>query len=99
MKKLALFSLVAALAGCSSPQQAVTGVFTAEEVICMADGLIAGQLTGTPAVIAADLQAACKIAPALTSDIVAFVQAFQTSAPAVQAQWASYVAAHKGAGK
>lgn len=86
-----------ATVGCKSPQQAITGVFTVEQLVCMVDAMVSGQLTGTPQVIAADVQAACQVAPALTTDIITFVQDFQNLTPAQQQHWASWSKAHKAA--
>ena len=81
--------------GCKSPQQAITGVFTVEQIVCVVDAMVSGQLTGTAATIAGDVGLACQIAPQLTTDLTTFIQDFQNLTPEQQGRWAAWAKAHR----
>jgi hypothetical protein len=81
---LALSFVCLSLAGCpkgTNPQQVENGVFTVEQVACMVTGFLTNVLA-TPtepnevATIADDVEQVCGIAPALTEDVVEFLNVF-----------------------
>jgi hypothetical protein len=77
--------------GCTNAQQATAAVFTTEELACMVDGLVVGNLSGTPEQIAAGLESVCGgRLQSLTQDVVAFVQQWLAQEPAARARWADW---------
>jgi hypothetical protein len=81
--------------GCKNAAQAEAGVFSTEQIICMAIGLTSGVLSGTAEQIAAGIQQACPtILPALTQDVINFVNAFESLSPAQKAAWKDYASKH-----
>jgi hypothetical protein len=90
-----------ACAGCPSngtvvpPANVIPAVFTVEQTLCMVDGLLSGLLTGTAQAVAADIQTACGLAPALTQDIINFVQAFQNLTDAQKGTWKTWATANR----
>jgi hypothetical protein len=94
---IAALSITMAVAntGCKNAQQAESGIFTAEQIVCMVIGLTAGSLTGTAEVIAEDMVQACGIAPTLTQDIVNFINTFNNLAPTKKEQWKTWALSHQ----
>ena len=81
--------------GCKNAQQAEAGVFTTEQVVCMVMGLVSGSLSGTSQQIAQVIEQACPtILPALTQDVINFINAFQALSPAQKEIWKKYAAEH-----
>lgn len=102
MKRLiacASLFVAVAVAGCSQQQAKTveTSVFTSEEVACMVAGLLAGTMSGDAATVAGQIEQVCQIAPALTTDVVNFVNVFVAASPTEKARWAKWSAAHKSA--
>lgn len=88
-------SIGLACANCTPPASVVPAVFTTEQVVCMVLGLTGGLLSGTPEVVAADVQSACGILPALTQDVINFIGAFKNLTPGQKTRWTSWADEHK----
>jgi len=88
------FVLVTAACTAKQVHDVENAVFTAENIACMVTPLLSGQLSGPAADVANVVMAECQIAPALTKDVVAFIDAFTNATPAQVAKWQQYAADH-----
>lgn len=90
----------AVIAACTTQQahDVENAVFTAENIACMVTPLLAGQLSGPAADVATVVMKECGLAPALTKDVIDFINAFTSSTPAMKARWQKYAVEHRSMG-
>jgi hypothetical protein len=78
---------IAGLSGCKSAAQAEAAVFSSEQVICMVAAMMEQEASGPAQQVADDIVQGCQFAPALTQDVINFVNAFQNLTAMQKARW------------